>query len=63
MLQKNHVDVACMYVHTSFHTYSDRHVHGLLRRAGMIALCCSVLAILILIENILEHAVAVAAYR
>ena len=33
-----------MYVHT-FDTYSDRHVLGLLPRAGGIALCFAVLAV------------------
>ena len=43
MLQEDKRDVACMYVHTSFDTYSDRHVLGLLRCAGVIALCRVVL--------------------
>ena len=41
-------------VHTSFHTYSDRHVLGLLLCSGVIALCFAVLAALIL-NNILVH--------
>ena len=40
MLQEINPDAACMYVHTSFDMYSDRHVLGLLC-AGVIALCCS----------------------
>ena len=43
MLQKNNPDAACMYVHTSFDTYSDRLVLGLLLCAGVIALCCAAL--------------------
>ena len=37
-----------MYVYTSFDTYSDRHVLGLLLRAGVIALCCAVLCCVVL---------------
>ena len=47
MLQENNPDVACMYIHTSFDMYSDRHVLGLLRCAGVIALCCAVFAVLL----------------
>ena len=44
MLQKNKRDAVCMYEHTSFDTYSGRHVLGLLFRAGGVALlCCAVL--------------------
>ena len=35
-----------MYVHTSFDTYSDRHVLGLLLCAGVVAMCCAVLVVL-----------------
>ena len=45
MLQENKRDAACMYVQTSFDTYSDRHVLGLLLCAGVIALCCAVLVV------------------
>ena len=47
MLQENKRDAACMYVRTSFGTYSDRHVLGcLLLCAAVIALvCCAVLAV------------------
>ena len=48
MLQENNLDAACMYVHTSFGMCSDRHVLGLLRCAGMIALCCAVLCCAVL---------------
>ena len=41
MLQESKPDAACMYVHISFDTYSDRHVLGcLLLCAGVIALLC-----------------------
>ena len=45
MLQEDKRDVACMYVHTSFDTYSDRHVLGLLLCAGVICAvpCCALL--------------------
>ena len=43
--QDNKRDAACMYVHASCGTYSDRHVLGLLLCAGGIALCCAVLAV------------------
>ena len=43
MLQGNSRSAACMYVHASFDTYSDRHALGLLFCAGVIALCCAVL--------------------
>ena len=43
MLQGNRRSAACMYVHASFDTYSDRHALGLLFCAGVIALCCAVL--------------------
>ena len=44
MLQENKRDAACMYVHTYFDAYSDRHVLGLLLCAEGIALvCCAVL--------------------
>ena len=43
MLQENKRDAPCIYVHTSFDTYSDRHVLGLLPCAGEIALCFAVL--------------------
>ena len=44
MLQEDKRDVACMYVHTSFDTYSDRHVLGLLLCAeGIALLWCALL--------------------
>ena len=43
MPQENKQDAACMHVHTSFDTYSDRHVLGVLLCAGVIALCRAVL--------------------
>ena len=45
MFHENKRDAACMYVHTSFDTYSDRHALGcMLLCAGVIALlCCAVL--------------------
>ena len=43
MLQGNKPDTACMYVHTSFDTYSDRQALGLWLCTGEIALCCAVL--------------------
>ena len=60
MRQENNPDAACMYVHPSFEIGSDRHVLGLLLCAGVIALCCAVLAVLlwILNDNILMHGTA-----
>ena len=63
MLQEKKPDAACMYVHTSsFETYSDRHVLGLLPCAGVIALCYAVLCCALLCprfnDNIL-HTTAV----
>ena len=55
MLQEHKLYAACMYVHTSCRTYSDRHGLGLLLCAGVIALCFAVLAVLILNDNILVH--------
>ena len=43
MLQENKSYGACMYAHTSFDTYSNRYVLGLLLCAGVIGLCCAVL--------------------
>ena len=43
MLQENKRDAACVYVHTSFDTYSDRHVLGLLHCAEVIALWLALL--------------------
>ena len=50
MLQENNPDAVCMYVHTStcFGMYSDQHVLGLLLCARVVALCCAVLAVLLL---------------
>ena len=64
MLQENNSNAAYMYVHTFFDTYSNWHVLGLLLCAGVIALCCAVLADLIL-NNIVVHTArtAVAVYR
>ena len=47
MLQENNSDAACKYMHTSFDMYSDKHVLGVLLCAGLIALCCAVLAVLL----------------
>ena len=43
MLQENKRGAACMCVHTSFDTYSDQHVLGLLLCAGVIVLRCALL--------------------
>ena len=51
MLQKNKRDAACMYVHTSFGTYSDRRVLCLLLCAGVIARCCAVLYFVMLVAQ------------
>ena len=42
-MEEHKRDEACMYLHTSFDTYSDRHILGFLTCAGGIALCCAVL--------------------
>ena len=70
MLQANNPNATCMYVHTSFDTYSGRHALGLLC-AGVIALCCAVLCcavlccarVLMLTDNTLVRTFAVAVYR
>ena len=40
MLQENKRDAACIYLYTSFDTYSDRHV------LGCLLLCAAVVALL-----------------
>ena len=45
MLQETKRDAACMYAHTSFDAYSNRHVLGQLLCARGITLCFAVLAV------------------